>query len=77
MNNIVSLIFPHQIYKILPNDFYNNKMILIEESLFFNQYKFHIQKLTYHRLTLQNYMSYLKEKDLLLITFIQIIKIVI
>ena len=63
MNNIVSLIFPHQIYKILPNDFYNNKIILIEEFLFFNQYKFHIQKLTYHRLTLQNYMSYLKEKN--------------
>ena len=65
MNNIVNLIFPHQIYKNLPNSFYNNKLILIEESLFFNQYKFHIQKLTYHRLTLQNYMLYLEEKNLI------------
>ena len=59
----VSLIFPHQIFKRLPNNFLNSKILIIEEHLFFNHYSFHIQKLTFHRLTLQNYKIYLENNN--------------
>ena len=60
MNLSCNIIFPHQLFKdfILPK---NNKTYLIEEYLFFNQYKFHKQKILFHRGTMKYYEKYLKD----------------
>lgn len=60
----VSLVFPHQLFK--QNKALNNiyKVYLIEESLFFNQYSFHFQKLLLHRASMKAYEAYLKENGL-------------
>ncbi|WP_438944783.1 cryptochrome/photolyase family protein [Sediminibacterium sp.] len=60
----VSLVFPNQLFK--QNKALNNiyKVYLIEESLFFNQYSFHFQKLLLHRASMKAYEAYLKEKGL-------------
>ncbi len=60
----INLIFPHQLFKDSPLFSNNvNQYIIIEEDLFFNQYKFHKQKLIYHRTTMKRYASFLKSKD--------------
>lgn len=61
MSKIANLIFPHQLFKdqtLLQNggDFY-----LIEEYLFFSQYKFHKQKIAFHRASMKHYQKYLEE----------------
>jgi deoxyribodipyrimidine photolyase-related protein len=58
----INLIFPNQLFEestILEN---SNTTFLIEEYLFFNQYKFHKQKILFHRDSMINYYSYLKGK---------------
>lgn len=55
----VAFIFPHQLFKksiILDLEI---PIYLIEEYLFFNQYKFHKQKLVFHRATMKHYEQYL------------------
>ncbi|CAM1370952.1 cryptochrome/photolyase family protein [Tenacibaculum xiamenense] len=58
----VTFVFPHQIFK--NTEIYNSKytIYLIEESLFFNQYNFHKQKLAFHRATMKYYENYLKQQ---------------
>ena len=56
----IFLIYPHQLFEntdILKD----KKVILIEEPLFFTQYKFHIQKLVLHRASMKFYENYLKQ----------------
>ena len=60
----VFLVFPHQLYKELDLLKSAKKIILIEESLFFNQYNFHKQKLVLHRASMKYYESYLKNNKL-------------
>ena len=46
----ISIIFPNQIFensKLLDE---SNEVYLIEEYLFFNQFKFHKQKILFHRM---------------------------
>ena len=59
----ISLIFPNQIFK--ESDLLNEskKIYLIEEYLFFKQYKFHKQKILFHRMTMKSYHSYLIGKN--------------
>ena len=55
----VQFIFPHQLFKEIA---WLNKEIpvyLIEESLFFKQYKFHKQKLVFHRASMKFYETFL------------------
>lgn len=55
----IHIIFPHQLFK---NSEVLNKVddiILVEEYLFFNQYKFHQQKISFHRATMKAYENYL------------------
>ncbi|SFH83338.1 deoxyribodipyrimidine photolyase-related protein [Halpernia frigidisoli] len=64
MFKTVNLIFPNQLFKNNPlfeneGDFY-----LIEEYLFFKQYKFHKQKIAFHRSSMKFYQKYLEEKGL-------------
>ena len=55
----ISIIFPNQIFensKLLDE---SNEVYLIEEYLFFNQFKFHKQKILFHRMTMKYYEDYL------------------
>ena len=58
----ITLIFPHQLFKdtpVLENDC---DIYLIEEFLFFKHYKFHKQKIVFHRSTMKCYADYLVSK---------------
>ncbi len=58
----VNLIFPNQLFKNSPLILEDSIVYLIEEFLFFKQYKFHKQKIAYHRATMKRYEDYLKFK---------------
>ena len=59
----INLIFPNQLFKnseLLSQDF---RHFIIEESLFFNHYNFHKQKIFFHRCSMRNYYDFLKNKN--------------
>ena len=60
---MIFLVYPHQLFKNIEN-LKNKKVLLIEEALFFTQFKFHIQKLVLHRATMKFYEEYLKENSI-------------
>jgi deoxyribodipyrimidine photolyase-related protein len=60
----VTLIFPHQLFKEHPAVKPGRKVYLVEEYLFFNQYKFHQQKLVLHRAAMQFYAAFLTDKKI-------------
>lgn len=57
-----TLIFPHQLLKNHPALDTNKKVFLIEEFLFFRQYKFHKLKLIFHRASVKAYQHYLTSR---------------
>lgn len=57
-----TIIFPHQLFEKNPALVPGSKVYLVEEFLFFKQYDFHRQKLTFHRATMRFYESFLREK---------------
>tara|TARA_B110001454_G_scaffold130413_1_gene121534 strand:+ start:10 stop:1488 length:1479 start_codon:yes stop_codon:yes gene_type:complete len=59
----VNLIFPNQLFKNSPLLLEDSTVYLIEEFLFFKQYKFHKQKIAYHRATMKRYEDFLKLKN--------------
>ncbi len=62
--NSANVIFPHQLFEDSPlheNDF---PVYLVEEFLFFEQYKFHKQKIAFHRASMKCYESYLHSKGI-------------
>jgi deoxyribodipyrimidine photolyase-like uncharacterized protein len=58
----VAIIFPNQLFKINPILKPNRQVYLIEEFLFFSQYKFHKQKLLLHRISMKSYEKFLIEE---------------
>ncbi|WP_439130656.1 cryptochrome/photolyase family protein [Polaribacter sp.] len=62
-NKAIHIIFPHQLFKTTEVLETTNPIFLVEEYLFFNQYKFHQQKIAFHRASMKAYESYLKKKD--------------
>ena len=60
----VNLIFPNQLFR--NGDLINNsnKTFLIEEFLFFSHFKFHKQKILFHRMSMKKYESFLKSKNI-------------
>lgn len=60
----INIIFPHQLFQthVLYENGYD--IYMIEEPLFFSQYKFHKMKLAYHRATMKAHASYLESKGL-------------
>lgn len=60
------LIYPHQLFEPLPR-INADLVIMIEDELFFNQYKFHKQKIAYHRATMRRYFDLLPNKQKLYI----------
>jgi deoxyribodipyrimidine photolyase-related protein len=60
----VNLIFPNQLFQESPLFEVNAPFYIVEEFLFFKQYKFHKQKIAFHRATMKRYADYLqKEKN--------------
>ncbi|MDA7501972.1 cryptochrome/photolyase family protein [Chitinophagales bacterium] len=60
----INLIFPHQLFLKSPLLENNNEIYLIEEFLFFKQYKFHKQKIAFHRASMKAYEKYLLSLNL-------------
>ena len=58
----ITIIFPHQLFKKHPALVKDQAVILVEEWLLFNQYKFHQQKIILHRASMKFYESYLNKK---------------
>ncbi|RCW91274.1 cryptochrome/photolyase family protein [Winogradskyella arenosi] len=56
------LIFPHQLFKTSEILELDHPVYLIEAFLFFKQYKFHKQKIAFHRASMKAYAAFLKEK---------------
>ena len=63
-NKSVFIVFPNQLFEDF--ELLNNadEVYLVEEYLYFNQYKFHKQKLVFHRASMKYYERYLKEKNI-------------
>ncbi|MGD1945630.1 MAG: cryptochrome/photolyase family protein [Croceivirga sp.] len=57
----VNLVFPHQLFE--KSTLFENQhaFYLIEEWLFFKQFKFHKQKIAFHRASMKQYAQYLTE----------------
>ena len=64
MTKTVSLIFPHQLFLESPVVEKRGEVYLIEEYLFFKQYKFHKQKIAFHRASMKAYQTYLENKGM-------------
>ena len=56
---VAQLIFPHQLFKDTDYLDKSQPIFLVEEFLFFKQYKFHKQKIALHRATMKFYEAYL------------------
>jgi len=60
MKKAISLIFPHQLFEASPLLENNHVIYIIEEYLLFKQYKFHKQKIAFHRASMKAYAAYLE-----------------
>lgn len=58
----IHIIFPHQLFKNSAVIDKVDELILVEEYLFFNQYKFHQQKIVFHRASMKAYEAFLIKK---------------
>jgi deoxyribodipyrimidine photolyase-related protein len=58
----VSFVFPHQLFRKHPALQKGRPVYLVEEDLFFNQYRFHKKKLVLHRASMQYYKAALEQK---------------
>ncbi len=56
----VGLVFPHQLFEENPLMGKCDTIYLIEEYLFFRQYRFHQQKIAFHRASMKFYAEYLQ-----------------
>ncbi len=59
-----TIIFPHQLYATNSAIAKGHKVFLVEEYLYFRQYKFHKQKLVLHRASMKQYEELLKKKKI-------------
>lgn len=64
MSMNVALVFPHQLYREHPAVKEVDQVILIEDYLFFTQFKFHKQKLILHRASMKFYETHLNHKNI-------------
>ena len=56
----VDIILPNQLFETSVLTSNKNLKIIVEEELYFSQYKFHKQKLLFHRMSMKNYQEYLE-----------------
>ena len=64
VEKIASIVLPNQLFEKSPIFSERATIYLVEESLFFNQYVFHKQKLFFHRLSMKKYQYFLKGKGI-------------
>ena len=62
MKNI-NILFPNQLFKKNPLLEKEGDFLLVEEVLFFQHFKFHVQKLIFHRSSMKFYESYLLKRN--------------
>jgi deoxyribodipyrimidine photolyase-related protein len=62
LKRVATLIFPHQLFEQHPSLEKSRSIYLIEEFLFFKQYRFHQQKLVFHRASMKAYQQFLEKK---------------
>ncbi len=62
MTTEVLLLFPHQLFKAAPVLELDCDIYIIEEFLFFKHYKFHKQKIAFHRASMKAYAEQLQSK---------------
>ncbi|KIA90680.1 cryptochrome/photolyase family protein [Kaistella jeonii] len=62
MSKSVNLIFPNQLFENHPLLENGGDIYLIEEYLFFKKFKFHKQKIAFHRASMNFFQTYLEEK---------------
>lgn len=62
MSSGISLIFPHQLYRANPCLVKSRKVVLVEDHLYFTQYRFHKLKLVLHRASMRFYADYLRRQ---------------
>jgi len=60
----ITLIFPHQLFEHHPSLAKGRTVILTEDSLFFDQYAFHKNKLVLHRASMKQYATQLKKRGM-------------
>ncbi len=58
----IGIVFPHQLFEHNPLVAACDRVYLIEEFLFFRQYRFHKQKIAFHRASMKFYADYLQKK---------------
>jgi deoxyribodipyrimidine photolyase-related protein len=62
----ISLIFPHQLYADSPALAPGRPVCLVEDALFFRQYRFHKKKLVFHRASMKHYALRLQSQGYVL-----------
>ena len=60
----INIIFPHQLFLDSPLLKNQKDVYLIEEFLFFKHYKFHKQKIAFHRASMKAYQEYLEGQNI-------------
>lgn len=56
----MNLLFPHQLFEAQPLLRQGEPIVLVEEHLFFREFRFHRQKLAYHRASMRHYAAWLE-----------------
>lgn len=62
--NKTGILFQHQLFEYNPLLPKCDKIYLVEEVLFFKQYKFHKQKIAFHRASMKFYENYLQSNNI-------------
>lgn len=57
-----TIVFPHQLFEVHPACAQGRDVFLVEEYLYFSQYRFHKQKIAFHRASMKFYEHYLSEQ---------------
>ncbi len=70
----INLVFPNQLFKESPLFESNAPFYIVEEYLFFKQYKFHQQKIAFHRATMKRYADFLRKEKNLEVYYIEAIQ---
>ena len=58
------IVFPHQLFEKSPITTSCDRIYIVEEFLFFRQYRFHKQKIAFHRASMQFYSDFLRAQDI-------------
>ena len=62
MSKSINLIFPNQLFENHPLLEIGGDIYLMEEHLFFQEFKFHKQKIAFHRASMKIFQKYLETK---------------